>query len=210
MRKLLPLIAAGLLTACASTDVPGPPAPPDGPVADAPAWMARVTPEDYDRLERLGDAWTQALRQARREHAGEVEAHGALLAPGAALREVGFPNGEFRCRTIKLGSPGGGGLDYVAYGWFRCRVETRPDGGTFVKLTGSQRQVGTLYPDERGRMVFLGGLELGDLPASAPYGSHDNAVAAVLEQHAPGRWRLVIPWPRYESVLDVIELAPAG
>ena len=41
-----------------------------------------------------------------------------------------------------------------------------------------------------------------DLPASPE--------VAVLERVGEARWRLVVPWPRNESNLDLIELVPAG
>jgi hypothetical protein len=31
----------------------------------------------------------------------------------------------------------------------------------------------------------------------------------VVERVGPARWRLVLPWPRWESNLDVMELVPA-
>ena len=37
----------------------------------------------------------------------------------------------------------------------------------------------------------------------------DRDLIAVLERIGPQRWRLVLPWPQYESNLDLIELVPA-
>jgi hypothetical protein len=35
-------------------------------------------------------------------------------------------------------------------------------------------------------------------------------IAAYLERIGPNRWRLVMPKPRFESQLDVMELVPQG
>ena len=35
-------------------------------------------------------------------------------------------------------------------------------------------------------------------------------VAGALERVGPQRWRLILPYPRFESTLDVVELIPAS
>ena len=41
--------------------------------------------------------------------------------PDAAIPGA-LPNGDYRCRIIKLGARGEGLLDYIAYPAFACRV----------------------------------------------------------------------------------------
>jgi hypothetical protein len=42
------------------------------------------------------------------------------------------------------------------------------------------------------------------------YGSdHDRNVAGWVERIGDGRWRVVLPYPHFESMLDVIEMTPA-
>lgn len=195
-----------LLTACAATPNPAT-RPAEAPPAE---WRLVILPEDQDRLQRLPEAWTTALAQARDEGYGsEIEALGALADPDAALPDPAPPPGRYRCRTIKIGSPGSL-LAFVAYSWFECEV-SRSDGALRLdKLTGSQRQHGVLYPDSDRRLVFLGTLALGSDETRAPaYGAmHDRNVVGVMQRFASGRWRLVQPWPHFESVLDLLELEP--
>ena len=121
------------------------------------------------------------------------------------------PAGDYRCRTVKLGSQGGeDGLGYVVYSWFACRIEQTPAGLKFSKLTGSQRPSGLLFPENDRRMVLLGSMALADEPPANSYGQRpDRDLVAVLERIGERRWRLALPWPQNESNLDLIELVPA-
>lgn len=99
-------------------------------------------------------------------------------------------------------------LDYIAYPRFRCRVEPG-EVQRFTKLTGSQRHVGFIYPADQLRQVFLGTLVLGDETRAYEYGvDRERDVAGWVERIGPGRWRMVLPYPHYESTLDVVELVP--
>jgi hypothetical protein len=121
------------------------------------------------------------------------------------------PPGEYRCRTIKVGAKTEGLLEYVAYPAFRCRIGGGEGPRDFAKLTGSQRPIGRLFPENERRMIFLGTLQLGDEAGTLRYG-HDaeRAMAGVFERIGERRWRLVFPYPHYESVIDVLELIPEG
>ncbi len=57
-----------------------------------------------------------------------------------------IPNGDYRCRVIKVGAKSEGLLNFIAYPAFRCRIEPGQRLQRFTKLTGSQRQVGLIYP----------------------------------------------------------------
>ncbi len=60
-------------------------------------------------------------------------------------------------------------------------------------------------------MVLLGSMALAEEAAAGPYGANpDRDLIAVLERVGERRWRLVVPWPRAESNLDLIELVPAA
>lgn len=204
-------LAALTLTACASA----PPPPPPPPGGSAPAlrdWRGIVTSTDRDRYARRDAAWSLALQQARRQPgSGDLRSLGDLIDPDIRRAPVTPPAGDYRCRTVKLGSQGGEqGLGYVVYGWFACRIEQTPRGLKFSKLTGSQRPAGLLFPENDRQMVLLGSLALADEPAANSYGQRpDRDLIAVLERIGDRRWRLVLPWPQAESNLDVIELVPA-
>lgn len=209
------ILLAAVLAACTPALPPPPPpmpAPPGGGGSVLPDWRASITSHDRDRLNRLDAAWDLALEQARRQPgSGDLAGTGRLIDPRAALDGAAPPVGDYRCRTVKLGSQSGeGGLGYVVYGWFACRIEQTPAGLKFVKLTGSQRQAGLLFPENDRRMVFLGSLALGSEPTPNSYGQNpDRDLAAVIERIEPRRWRLVIPWPQNESNLDILDLVPA-
>ncbi len=212
--QVLIALAAASISACAATPPPPPP-PPGGPADGGPVlrdWRSVVTASDRDRYQRLDAAWDLALQQARRQRgSGDLASTGELIDPDAARPSVAPPPGDYRCRTVKLGSQGGeDGLGYVVYGWFDCRIEKTPNGLKFSKLTGSQRPAGLLFPENDRRMVLLGSMSLADEPAANSYGqSPDRDLIATLERIGDRRWRLVLPWPRYESNLDLIELIPA-
>ncbi|MFP5296918.1 MAG: DUF4893 domain-containing protein [Alphaproteobacteria bacterium] len=205
------LAAAALaLVACAAT--PAPPPPPPGAAPVLRDWRGIVTAFDRDRYERLDAAWTLALEQARRQPgSGDLRGLGELIDPGARRPSVVPPVGDYRCRTVKLGSQGGEqGLGYVVYGWFACRIEQTPNGLKFLKLTGSQRPAGLLFPEDDRHMIMLGSMALASEPAANSYGQRpDRDLVAVLERIGERRWRLVIPWPQNESNLDLFELVPA-
>jgi hypothetical protein len=144
-------------------------------------------------------------------HGAAIAAEGALLQPDAALEGVAPPAGSYRCRTIKVGAKSPGLLDYVAYPTFACRIGGGEGTREFTKLTGSQRPLGRLFPHSERQMVFLGTLQLGDEQGTLRYG-HDaeRAMAGHLERVGERRWRLVFPYPRFESIVDVLELIPEG
>jgi hypothetical protein len=178
-------------------------------VAAAPNWRTTATEDDRRRIRRWRDAWTEALAQARTGNAADIAREGALLEPDAALPQPLPPAGDYNCRTIKIGTPTPDLLNYIAYPPFRCRI--RREGGhlTLTKLTGSQRPVGRLFADSERRLVFLGTMQLGDESRAFQYGvDQDRDMAGLLERVGERRWRLVFPYPHYESLLDVIELTP--
>lgn len=206
------LIALATLTLAGCASAPPPPPPPGGSGAALRDWRGVVTATDRDRYARRDAAWSLALQQARRQTgSGDLRALGDLIDPDIGHAPVVPPPGDYRCRTVKLGSQGGEqGLGHVVYGWFACRIERTPRGLKFSKLTGSQRPGGLLFPENDRQMILLGSLALAEEPAANSYGLRpDRDLIAVLERIGDRRWRLVLPWPRAESNLDVIELIPA-
>ncbi len=80
---------------------------------------------------------------------------------------------------------------------------------SFAKLSGSQRPLGLFLPYVGQRMVFLGTLQLGDERRSLDYGEdRERDMAAVVERLGPRQWRMVFPYPHFESTVDVLELVP--
>lgn len=187
-----------------------PPAPAAGEQGGTDSWREVVSAADASSLGRLDEAWRLARAEADRGFAKDVEALGPLVDPNAAQAGRLQPApGTYRCRTLKLGTKSEGGLAYVAYPFFRCTIELTPGGDlVLIKTTGSQRTRGLLYPDTDDRLVFVGAQAWGSDETTFPTytGRSDRDQVGVLERIGPQRWRMVVPWPRLESKLEILEL----
>lgn len=203
MRILACLLALGACTAATSR-----------PRADTPGldWKRVATRNDLNRITGWRTAFIDALADARKTgHAAEISREGSLLDPDAALPQAAPRPGNYRCRTIKLGSARPGLLSYVAYSPFACTIEDQGGVLAFTKTSGSQRPVGLIFPGTGPRSIFLGTLVLGDERRALDYGSDaERDMAGAVERIGERRWRLILPYPRFESVMDVIELVPAA
>jgi hypothetical protein len=175
-------------------------------------WKAVATPADRDRIARLGLAWQAALADARKSNSADVRREGALLMPRSSLPRPDPTPGSYNCRLIKLGKATPKSKPYESFNPFFCYVEVEDDQLTIIKQTGSQRPAGRLWQDDDpNRLVFLGSLALGEDDAPLAYGDNPKRdMAGVFERVGPFRWRLVIPWPKSTSKLDVFELTPVA
>jgi len=182
-------------------------------VAEEPRWRGIVSAEDEDRLERLSDAWKAALEEAREKRfQSSVKAEGELLDPDASLPRPAPSPGPYRCRMIKLGTQEEKGAAFNAYKPFFCYVGVNEDRLALTKDSGSERPGGYLWADvdNKNRMIFLGSVALGSEKAPLPYGEDPKRdVAGIFERVEDFRFRLVLPAPRPEARLDVMELVPA-
>lgn len=173
-------------------------------------WRVIATEQDRERLRTWRKAWVEALPQARGVDAAAITAGGALFEPDQAMANAMPPAGEYKCRTFKLGAKRPGLREFSALPTVNCRVQRDGDLPALVTLDGVQRPVGTLYQDSDTRAIFLGTLELGDENVPLNYGLDARRdMAGYVERIGINRWRLVLPWPSFESQLDVIELIPA-
>ena len=186
-------------------------ASPDGGLqGGTDRWKEVASADDEDRFGRLDDAWKKALREANHEFGAQIDALGMLSVPEAALDNPTPAPGKYRCRTIKIGTIIEG-LTYVAYPWFTCTVELTPGGDlVLTKTTGSQRTRGLLYPNEGNpkQLVYVGAQAWGDTETTFPaYGEKpERDQVGAFERIGTGRWRMVVPWPKQESKLDILEL----
>lgn len=174
-------------------------------------WREIVSATDAANLGRLDQAWRLGRAEAEdRGFAQQVEALGPLVDPNAGqASRLQPPPGSYRCRAIKLGSNSPGGLGYLEYPFFRCIIELTPGGDlVLTKTTGSQRTRGLLYPDTDRRLVFVGAQALGMDETTYPaYGDQPiRDQVGVFERIGSNRWRLVLPWPRVDSKLEILEL----
>jgi hypothetical protein len=187
-----------------------------GDIVQAPRggmqWRSVATRADLNRLRDWRSAFVQGLAQARAAGHGEaIRAEGALLAPDAAIAGAAVPNGNYRCRIVKLGAKSPGMLPFVTYPAFPCRIQAEQGVQGFAKLSGSQRPVGLLFPNDQLRQIFLGTLVLGDETRAMQYGNDPvRDLAGFVERIGNRRWRLILPYPQFESVIDVVELVPAA
>jgi hypothetical protein len=174
-------------------------------------WEAVATTADRDRLRHWRQAWDEALPRARTADARAVAAQPLLFDPDRALSDPLPPQGAYRCRTFKLGGTGTATRDFTAYPWFDCRIADEGEVKSLHKLTGSQRPTGLIFRDGSARAIFLGTLVLGDETAPLRYGVDTSRdMIGYVERIETRRWRVVFPRPRFESIVDVMELVPAG
>ena len=175
-------------------------------------WRRVASAADENRIDRMRVAWIEALGEARAHSFGdEVKKEGGLLDPRAALTRPAPSPGSYSCRLVRLGSSSKKDFAFERFKPFFCYIQPEGELLAFVKQTGSERPAGRLWEDDDAtRLVYLGSLGIGEA-APRTYGedrAHD--MAGVMERIAPFRWRLVIPWPRSGSKLDVYELTPAA
>ncbi len=213
MRPRIALLAALLpLAAYAGADSPSGMASAATPRSQS--WQENITGPDRKRLAGLWNAWTRSLNQAA--NAGQGAAI-AALGPMAIVDAPGAgpppPPGNYRCRSIKLGirddgapRPDAPALEMSQV--FPCGITARAGLLWFEQGTGPQRIGGALYPDG-DRMVFLGAKALAGEMGIMAYGS-DAArdQVGVLRAIGDGRWRLELPWPMWQSNLEIIEIMP--
>jgi len=173
-------------------------------------WRDLATAADQKRL----DDWQNALKIGRdgAVQGGEgnkLAARNPLFEETAALPDSKIPAGLYACSVTKLDGDPTGGLPYIAYPAFRCRVTVEGDRRHFTKLTGSQRTIGWLYEAGTRHSIYLGSLMYGYEDKLVPYGnSAKRDQAAVVQRIGPKRWRMVFPFPYYESKVNVMELTP--
>lgn len=209
---VLLLVAALAAQPCATQgDVPLTRDAPADCLPARPNWRRIATEADRARLRDWRDAWVEALAQARGEgHAAQIAAQGPLLDPDLAADDPALPPGDYVCRTVKLGSREPGLVpSFSAEAPAPCRIGTIDTRMTFARLEGEQRPIGRLYADNDLRLVFLGTLQLTDEARAYQYGvDPDRDMIGLVQRIGERRWRLVLPRPAHESLLDVIELTP--
>lgn len=212
MGRILALTAVALLSACQTppVEIARAPVAVSVDVEEKEGWESIATDEDQAKISRLEVAWTEALSDARKAgFASELKAEGDLLDPKAALPRAAPPPGSYNCRLVKLGAAGKSKA-FIAYKPFFCFVGVNGEQLSITKQTGSRRPGGYLWDTEKtGRLIFLGSEALGTEEIPAAYGEDPTrSMAGVFERYGDFRYRLVVPWPKRESKLDVFELIP--
>jgi hypothetical protein len=171
-------------------------------------WRRVATQQDRQRLRNWRDAWMTALASVRATPAGlaGIAADPALFDPDRIIEGAALTPGAYRCRVWRLGGLGLDARPLLRGDWSACRVVE--DGGvTRFATDGEQRASGNLFDGTDSRTVFLGTLALGDEDRPMRYGrDRHRDMAGLVERIAPARWRLVLPFPGFQSTLDVMEI----
>jgi len=171
-------------------------------------WQDQASPFDANRLAKLDEARAKGLSEAQAgRDIGLIRAVLDAQTRPASARAL---EGDWRCRTIKLG----GMSPDIVYSWFRCRIARQGDRLTFSKVNGTQRLNGVLYPHESGGFVLLGALSAkgepphrysGNGPSAGAAATPDDAIG-LLESTGRSSARIEFPYPVQESTFDIIEL----
>jgi hypothetical protein len=200
------LVAALLVAGCGGRTVKTSSAKPV--VAD---WKRVVTEDDLSRLRNWRVAFLKGLDEAKASGQGaKIAREGALLEPDSGLDNIGLTSGRYHCRVIKLGSKVTGVAAFTPYPAFDCLVNDEGEVLSFAKIGGSQRPVGLMFDDGSDRRVFLGTMMFGDESRPLEYGRDASRdMAGAVQRIGTKRWRILLPYPRFESVMDVVELTPA-
>lgn len=207
------LVAALLpLAACAGSG--SSPKAPSSATVRALSWQEHISAPDRKRLASLWGAWTRSLNEAGKSGQGDaVTALGDIAVPDAARAASPPPPGQYRCRSVKLGVRDEGApranapaMDVSAV--FPCAITEKAGLLWFEQAGGAQRIGGTLYPDG-DRMVFLGSKALAGEMGVMAYGADASRdQVGVLRAYGDKRWRLELPWPMWQSNLEIIEILP--
>ena len=177
------------------------------------AWKQVATTNDRQRIADWRTNFLSAVDAAKKAgHGAEIAQEGPLFDPDSTTGPVGIPNGLYRCRLFKIGSKANSGsAAYRAGPPSLCRVKAQRGLQRFNKYGGQQRYVGLIFPGDAVHQVFLGTLVLGDETRALQYGQDElRDSAGFVDRIAPDRWRIVMPQPHFESMLDVIELVPTS
>lgn len=174
-------------------------------------WRRVATAEDRTRLRNWRQAWIDALAKVKASDSGSVvQADPTLFDPDRALGDATLPPGNYQCRVIKLGANGTAMRDVTLYPPIDCKVRQDGDVSTIYKVSGAQRPVGLIFPDSSARTIFLGTMVFGDETKPLTYGQDGTRdLAGYIERIGDHRWRMVLPYPRFESLLDVVDITPA-
>lgn len=171
-------------------------------------WRAIATDSDRERLRNWRKAWTEGLAEARASHAAELAADPLLFDPDRAQSDASIATGTYQCRAIKLGISGVGTHSYATSPMARCAIQPREGALELRKLDGDQRPIGNLFEDTPSRSIFLGTLVFGDETSPLRYGlDAKRNLVGYLERVDDKRWRLVTPYPNFESKLAIVEIS---
>lgn len=213
IKRRLILCAALALGACQTPRPPEQAAMITFDLPDEENWAQVASTADVEKIVAVQDVWTEALDHAREKgFRRQVAEEGVLLEPDAAQPFPAPTPGFYSCRIIRFGDPSvRRQRAFTAYKSFFCYVGVNEDRLALTKDSGSERPGGYLWddPDHRTHMVFLGAVALNSETETPAYGDDPaRDIIGLFERVDEYRFRLVMPRPRPESRLDVLEMIP--
>ncbi|MCB9992375.1 MAG: DUF4893 domain-containing protein [Hyphomicrobiaceae bacterium] len=171
--------------------------------------LVDATADDVSRMDNFFTSRTRGLAAAlAAESNADQQAVSTLFESGLAPVDETLLSGDYQCRTIKMG----GISPLVVYSWFRCEI--RPEGDVFTirKTTGSQNFFGTLRK-QNDLFTYQGASSYGYENGVRLYGEDEerNQVGCLSAVTKGNRhFILELPFPKFESYHDVIELKPVN
>ncbi|MCB1518218.1 MAG: DUF4893 domain-containing protein [Hyphomicrobiaceae bacterium] len=168
-----------------------------------------ATPDDISRMDNFYTSRTRGLGAAlAAESDAEQKIVSELFESGLAPVDETLLPGNYECRTIKMG----GISPLVVYSWFRCEIRPEEAVYTIRKTTGSQNFFGVLRK-RNDLFVYQGASSYGYEDGVRLYGDDEerNQVGCLSAVTKGNRhFILELPFPRFESYHDVIELRPVN
>jgi hypothetical protein len=207
MRAPAALAALLLVSSCAET---GDAVRPYAITRRADVWQNVALDADRRRLAALLDAWASARAEIGAE---ALAALGPLADPDVVADALPPGPGAYRCRLVRMGRRTGEPATVPVLVVGDPQPCTLVADGPVLRLAmqgGPQQLNGTLYADD-GRQVFLGTMALAGEMGRLAYGmdaARDQV--GVLRAIGPARWRLELPWPRWQSRLLLVDITPAA
>jgi hypothetical protein len=207
---LVPMMAVTLASCGVHEAIPTP-----GQTVNVADWRQMATDADRERLRDWRKTWLLGVAAVQKSGKGALlDAEGPLFDPDRAIDGAVPPPGRYRCRVFKLGANGTAMADLTVYPASDCWIEVNGAVSSFYKTEGAQRPNGVIFHnnnDSNSRATFLGTMMLGDETRIIDYGrDHKRDMIGFVDRVAAKRWRLVLPSPGFESLIDVIELVPAS
>jgi hypothetical protein len=175
-------------------------------------WRKVATPADKSRLVRWRPALLAAIASATKDGEGKAIAQeGLLLQPDAGLEQPAIPAGTYQCRVIKIGRKGAYTKAFSVRAAIPCMIAEKSGRMRLTTTGGNQRPKGDIFPSNERRQIFLGTMIFGDETRAMQYG-RDGArdMAGSLERIGDQRWRLLLPEPSFDSMMDIIDITPLG
>ena len=172
-------------------------------------WRRVATPQDRTRLRQWRQSWMAAVDRVKADGAADqLVNEPQLYDPDRMLTDAGLAEGRYRCRMTKLGGRDPAAAAVAVRDWTQCRVEMSA-GRRTLSIDGAQRLHGYLFDQDDTRQVFLGTLAFEDETRAMRYGRDAKRdTAGFVERIGTARWRLILPFPAFESTLDIIEIVP--